>query len=334
MHDVHRRRPGHRGGAGAGLSEQALRIVGAAELAAALPFERLVPALREAFAAGCETPPRQVLHWPDGRGGEVTSLVMPAWQPGRHYGVKVINIAPGNAALGLPGLHASYLLHEAATGRPLALIDGNQLTARRTAAASALAASFAARADAKRLLVVGAGRIAALLPAAFRAVRPIEQVRVWARRPDQARQLAAVWRAQGIEADAADDLAAAASWAHIVSCATLATEPVLHGAWLAPGSHLDLIGSFTPAMREADDDCFRGAALIVDTEEALAKSGELLGPMARGVFAATDVHATLAQLCRGEREAPAPAARSVFKSVGTALEDLCAASLAWSALAG
>lgn len=302
-----------------------LRLMDAAATRAALPFARLIPALRELFAEGCEVPRRHVHELPG-----VTSLLMPAWQPGGFYGVKIVNVAPGNAARGLPGLHASYLLHDAATGAPLALIDGDTVTARRTVAASALAADFLARPDARHLLVVGAGRVAALLPEAYRAVRPIGRVTVWARRPEAAAALAADWRALGFDAAAAPDLAAAVRAADIVSCATLATAPLVHGAWLAPGSHLDLIGSFTPAMREADDDAFRGATLVVDTEEALQKSGELLEPMVHGVFAPADVRGTLAGLCRGEVQGRRDAAeRTVFKSVGTALEDLAAAMLAY-----
>jgi len=155
---------------------------------------------------------------------------------------------------------------------------------------------------------------------------------VWARRREAAEALVARWREQGFDADATVELQRAAAEADIVSCATLATAPVLQGAWLAPGSHLDLIGSFTPAMREADDDAFRGAALYVDTPEALVKSGELLGPMSRNVFAAADVRGTLEQLCRGQATGRADALqRTVFKSVGTALEDLCAAQLTVSA---
>jgi len=151
---------------------------------------------------------------------------------------------------------------------------------------------------------------------------------VWARNPVQAQALAEALRSEGIPADPVSDLQGACGAADIVSCATLATEPVVHGAWLRPGTHLDLVGSFTPAMREADDACFAGAALYVDTEEALKKSGELLGPMARGVFAATDLRGTLAQLCRGEAAGRRQAGeRTVFKSVGTALEDLAAAVL-------
>jgi ornithine cyclodeaminase len=259
-------------------------------------------------------------------GAKLTSLIMPAWLPGRYYGIKTINIAPGNAARGLPGLHASYVLFDANTGVPLALIDGDQLTTRRTAAASALGASWLARPDARHLLVVGAGQVARLLPDAFRAVRPIDRVTVWARAVDKAEALADELRGHGFVATAARDLEAAVGEADIVSCATLAGAPVVQGRWLRPGSHLDLIGSFTPAMREADDDCFAGAALYVDTEEALQKSGDLLGPMSRGVFGAADVRGTLATLARGEASGRRTREeRTVFKSVGTALEDLAAA---------
>jgi len=303
-------------------------LLDAAATAAALPFERLVPALRAMFAQGCEVPPRQVLQvgTPD---VPLTSLVMPAWLPGLAYGVKLVNVAPCNAERGLPGVHAAYTLFDAATGAPRALLDGTTLTHRRTAAASALAASFLAREDARTLLVVGAGQIAALLPAAHRVVRPIERVCVWARRGEPARGLAARLAAQGFAAEAVDDLAAAVRGADIVSCATLATEPLLRGAWLAPGTHVDLIGSFTPAMREADDACVARARVFVDTEEALAKSGDLLGPVASGAWQAMQLQGSLAQLCRGERAGrAAPDEITLFKSVGTALEDLAAALLA------
>ncbi|MBI3155148.1 MAG: ornithine cyclodeaminase family protein [Burkholderiales bacterium] len=312
-----------------------MRFFDAAAVAAALPFETLVPALRAGFAEGCSVPPRQVLEIPAGDAAAagvppLTSLVMPAWQAGRYYALKCVNVAPGNAARGLPGLHASLLLHDARSGVPLAWMEGSELTSRRTAAASALAASWLARTDSRRLLVVGAGRVAALLPAAYRAVRPIERVTVWARRADAAEALAAQWRAEGFDAVATSDLAAAAAAADIVSCATLATEPVVRGAWLRAGSHLDLIGSFTPAMREADDEAFAGAAIVVDTDEALAKSGELIGPMARGVFSRAELRGTLAALARGEVQGRRrDDERTVFKSVGSALEDLVAAVQVW-----
>jgi ornithine cyclodeaminase len=311
-----------------------MQILDAAATRAGLPFDRLIPALRALFAAGCSVPPRhihQVLA-PDGQDGQhgagFTSLIMPAWLPGVAYGVKTVNVAPGNAARGLPGLHGTYLLYDAATGAPRALLDGDQITARRTAAASALAASFLARADARHLLLVGAGQVARLLPAAYRVVRPIDRVTVWARQPAAAAALAADLRADGFDAQPAADLPPAVAAADVVSCATLATAPLVQGAWLRPGSHLDLIGSFTPQMREADDACFTGAGLWIDTDEALAKSGDLLGPVQRGVLTPADVRGTLATLCRGIAAGRTSAAqRTVFKSVGTALEDLAAAML-------
>jgi ornithine cyclodeaminase len=289
----------------------------------ALPFDRLINALREMFTKGCEVPLRHT-HTLDAG----TVLIMPAWLPGRCLGIKTVNVFPGNAARGLAGLFSTYMLYDAQTGQPVAQIDGDQITARRTAAASALAASMLARGDAQRLLVVGAGRVASLLPQAYRAVLPITEVSVWARRAEQASALADAWRREGLNVSVAAELRAAVERADVVSCATLATEPLILGHWLRPDSHLDLIGGFTPHMREADDACFSSAQVFVDTDEAVHKSGDLLGPMSRGVLAVGDIRGTLADLCRGqvaaERSVPA---RTVFKSVGSALEDLAAAML-------
>lgn len=311
-----------------------MRILDAPTTRRALPFAPLAGALQRLFAEGCEVPPRHV-HQMAGDAGApaVTVLIMPAWRPGRHLGIKTVNIAPGNAARGLPGLHATYLLYDAATGEPVALLDGNEITARRTAAASALAATMLARPGSGHLLVVGTGRVAQLLAPAYQALMPLRQVSVWGRNLAAAHALAQAWSAQGLPATACTDLARGAGEADIISCATLATEPVVQGRWLRPDSHLDLIGSFTPAMREADDDCFRAARVYVDTEEALSKSGDLLGPVARGAWQPAELAGTLAQLCRGERRGRAPQdGRTVFKSVGTALEDLAAAELALALL--
>ena len=302
----------------------------------ALPFDRLISALRERFAGGCEVPPRHAHEivnplgeaGQDAAGRRMTSLIMPAWIPGKHYGVKIVNIAPGNARRGLPGLHATYLLFDARTGVPLAQMDGDVITARRTAATSALAGSYLAREEAKHLVVVGAGRVARLLPAAWKAVRPIEHVTVWARRESESQALATQLQQAGFSASATTDLPSACASADIVSCATMANEPVVRGSWLAPGAHLDLIGSFTPAMREADDACFEHARLFVDTDEALTKSGDLLVPMQHGVFSANELRGTLTTLSRGVAIGrKSPGERTVFKSVGNALEDLAAAIL-------
>lgn len=301
---------------------------------AALPFGPLIDAIRQMFITGCEVPLRHshTIELPGGGSG--TTLLMPAWRSDSYYGVKTVNIFAGNAALGLPGLHSTYLLYDASTGQPLAQIDGNEITSRRTVAASALAASFLARPDARTLLVVGTGRIALLIAQAYRVIMPLDKVLVWGRQPAQADAMAAQLRAglagEDITVSVALELAAAVAQADIVSCATLATAPLIQGEWLRAGSHLDLIGGFTPAMREADDACFAGASIFIDTEEALMKSGDLLEPMSRGVFCAADVRGNLTGLCRGVSPGrQSPAERTVFKSVGSALEDLAAASLVY-----
>jgi ornithine cyclodeaminase/alanine dehydrogenase-like protein (mu-crystallin family) len=318
-----------------------------------LPWPDLVQALRAMFVAGCEAPLR---HTHLVRPGAVAStcaatntrgnagaaagasdrqagtvLLMPAWQPGRHLGIKTVAVFPGNTNLGLPSVNASYALFNANTGQLLAHMDGGELTARRTAAASALAASFLARPDAQRLLLVGAGRVASLMAPALRVVRPgLHQVTVFSRRMTSAQLLVTRLREQGFDAQASDDLPNATRQADIISCATLATQAWIHGDWLAPGSHLDLVGAFTPQMREADGLCLARARVFVDGEEALHKAGDITQAVAEGHFELTRVQGDLQGLCRGQvlgRQMPAEI--TLFKSVGNALEDLAAAGLAW-----
>jgi ornithine cyclodeaminase len=308
-------------------------VVDAATTRRHLPFDTLIEALRRLFAAGCEVPLRHTHKIATPSSVDATLLIMPAWRPGKRLGIKTIAIHPGNAALGKPGLHAAYLLLDASNGETLALIDGNVITAHRTAAASALAASFLARADARQLLIVGSGRIATLLAPAYAAVRPIERVTVWSRNPQAAAALARRLNDAGHVARCTGDLPAAVAQADIVSCATLATAPLIHGAWLRPGTHLDLIGSFTPAMRESDAECFARSRVFVDTAEALGKSGDVLEAIAAGAFAEPALQGTLADLCSGSRGGRASADEiTLFKSVGSALEDLAAAEQVYDAV--
>jgi ornithine cyclodeaminase len=207
-------------------------------------------------------------------------------------------------------------------------MDGDEINARRTAAATALAATFLARPEATHQLVVGAGRVGSLKPEAHASVRPIRSVSVWSRQAESARALAARLAAQGFEAQARTDLESAARGADVISCATLATAPLVRGAWLQPGTHLDLIGSFSPEMREADAESFARSRIFVDTHEALAKSGDVLQAMAEGAFSAERLQGDLSSLCRGERRGRESEREiTLFKSVGTALEDLAAAQL-------
>ena len=309
-----------------------MQILNHAQTTAHLGFEQLVAALDDMFVQGCQVPLRHAHTIEDGQGPAGTLLLMPAWQPGGRLGVKTVSIFPKNHEKQLPGLHSTYLLFDATTGVPIAMLDGDVITSRRTAAASALAATRLSRPDAKTLLIVGSGRVAELLAHAYQSVRPIETVMVWNVRTPSALRLVDRLCEQGIDARHVTDLQAAVHAADIVTCATLSDTPLIQGDWLQPGTHLDLIGSFTPAMRETDAVCFERATVFVDTDEALAKSGDILQAIEANRFSHAALGATLTQLCRGEHPGRTRADEiTLFKSVGTALEDLAAASLAWDA---
>src|SRR5690606_9562246 len=152
------------------------------------------------FVDGCEVPRRHSHALARRADTADTLLIMPAWQEGRYLGIKHVTIYPENGARGWPGLHSSYTLFDAGNGRPLSIIDGDQITVRRTAAASALAAGYLARRDAARLLVVGAGNVARALAPAYAAVRAIDTVEIWDIDPGKAEALAAGLRDQGLRA--------------------------------------------------------------------------------------------------------------------------------------
>lgn len=306
-------------------------ILDQAQTSTYLPFGRLIAALEQMFVEGCTVPLRHNHAIDNTDGTQVgTLLLMPAWQPGKRLGVKTVSIFPGNQAQGLPGLHSIFILYDATTGKPLALLDGDVITSRRTAAASALAARWLSRPAASTLLIVGAGRVASLLADAYRAVRPIRTVYVWNMRAQSAQRLVQSLREAGFDAHHAENLEQAARQADIISCATLATAPLIRGEWLQPGVHLDLIGSFTPTMRECDGECLRRGTVFVDTAEAPMKAGDILEAVKEGHFAPERIAATLQDLCRGQHPGRASDAEiTVYKAVGTALEDVAAASLAF-----
>lgn len=312
-----------------------MRVVSAAEVHRSLDFPALIDALAAMFAAGCEVPLRHHHGIAVPGAPQATLLLMPAWQPGAALGIKIVSVFPGNAAKSLPAVMGQYLLLDAATGAARALIDGTALTLRRTAAASALASRFLSRPDSAHLLMVGTGALAPHLIAAHCAVRPIRRVTIWGRNVDRARAVAAKLASPGISVAVAPSIESAVAEADIVSCATLADAPLVRGKWLRAGQHLDLVGGFTPAMREADDDAVRRAAVYVDTRAgALKEAGDIVQPLASGALEAEAIKGDLFDLCRGT--APGRGDRgavTLFKSVGTALEDLAAAKLVAERLA-
>ena len=308
-------------------------VLNEAETRAALPFSALIEALRLMFAKGCEMPKRH--HHDVAVPGEAaaTLLLMPAWQPGTYIGVKMVSVFPGNTSRDLPAIHGSYLLSSGRTGQLLAIIDGAELTARRTAAASALAADYLATKEAHRMLMVGAGRLSQNLIEAHAAVRPISEVSIWARDPRKAEATAAQIDLPGIRISVATDIEAAARTADIISCATLSSEPLILGEWLKPGAHLDLVGAFKPSMRESDDRAVARAEIFVDTREgALSEGGDLVQPIDKGIITAGSIRADLAELAKGRHKGrSSDQAITLFKSVGAASEDLAGAILAYEA---
>jgi ornithine cyclodeaminase len=313
-----------------------MRAISAAEIDHSLTFPALIDALAETFRGDAIAPVRHH-HHVERAGAGGTLLLMPAWTGAdgedvddAFLGVKIVSVFPDNGARGLPSVIGTYLLMDGATGTPLAALDGTRLTLWRTAAASALAARHLARADARCMLMVGAGALAPYLIRAHLSQRPIREVAIWNRSPQSARLLAESLAAEGLPVRAAEDLEDAVRRADLISCATLSTEPLVQGAWLKPGAHLDLVGAFKPGMREADDEALQRASVYVDTPAARTEGGDVADALQSGAIADSHVQADLPALCRGGARGRArPDEITVFKSVGTALEDLAAAILVW-----
>ena len=306
-----------------------MRFVTAEEVEETLDFPSLVDGLHGTFRIGAAVPVRHHHSLPRKDEPDATLLLMPAWQGETHIGVKIVTVTPGNGRRGLPAVMGVYLLLDGSSGAPLAIVDGPMLTLRRTAAVSALASRFLSRPDSETLLMVGAGALAPHLIEAHAAVRPIRRVLVWNHRPERARELADNLADSPFEVSAIEDLEAAVGQADIVSCATLTQKPLIQGAWLRPGQHLDLVGGFTPDMREADDEAVRRSQVFVDTRDgATMEAGDIVEPIARGVLATDAIIADLIELSRGDEPPPrAATAITFFKSVGSALSDLGAAQL-------
>jgi alanine dehydrogenase len=266
-----------------------------------LNYPALVAFLEEAHRQDVDAMDDLLLSRSDPGGPAKHFLLRAAWQGGLGVGAKLVTVFPDNDRRGLPTVQGVYLLFDAADGRPLAGLDGTALTYWKTAADSALGAKFLARPDAAVLLMVGAGAMAPHLIRAHLAVRPsLRTVRIWNRTPERAARLAEALAAEGIPADAATDLEAAVREADIVSCATMTTAPLVRGEWLRPGVHLDLVGAYTPEMRETDDDAVRRARIFVDSRQtAVHPIGELAIPLRAGRISEADILADHFQLSRG-----------------------------------
>ncbi len=303
-----------------------LRFYPADAVEAALDYPGLIAALREAFAGDAVAPLRHV-HRLD-PAADARLLLMPAWRGG-DLGVKLVTVFPRNRDSGLATVASLYVLFDGAGGAPRAVLEAEPLTLRRTAAVSALASTYLSRADSRTLLVVGTGRLAPYMAAAHATVRRFRRILVWGRSPEGARRLAADLARRRLPARPVDDLAGAAAQADVITCATTAREPLVRGAWVRPGTHVDLVGAFTPEMRESDDVLLARAEIVVDTYAgALAEAGDLVQAIGSGAISRASVRAELSEIVTGRHPGrTGDAAVTVFKSVGAAIEDLCAAAL-------
>ena len=304
-----------------------MRFYSAEEVHSALSLPALADAIAQALRAGMTAPLRHA----HALSAADSLLLMPAWSAGRGgaIGVKLVTVLPNNRARGAATVNALYVLFDREGGEPRAVIDGDALTLRRTAAASLLAARYLARSNARNVLIVGTGRLARFMAQAHCAGRDVARLLIWGRNAEHAQALASALRAEGLPAETAADLEQAVGTSHIVSCATTAATPIVHGEWLAPGTHLDLVGAFRRDMREVDDAAVARAHVYVDTYAgALAEAADVIEPIERGVIAREDVRGELAELVTGAvRGRSEDGDITLFKSVGTAIEDLAAAQL-------
>ena len=304
------------------------------DLASVLSPSAVVEALKQMFILGAEVPLRHH-HTIKTRQGNGTLLIMPAWSAHdastAYAGVKLVNVYPENPTNGLPSIQGSYFLFDKSSGTPLATMDGSALTLFRTAAASALAATYLAPENARCLLMVGTGRLAPYIIRAYTEVLGIQEVLIWGRTSEKAEALSLTFENASFAVTHVANLEGAMKQADVVSCATMSTAPLLYGEWLSPGQHIDLIGSFTPQMRETDDAVIQRSAVFVDTREgALSEAGDLIQPLQKGLFTPENIIADLSDLCRGVHPGRTDQKEiTLFKSVGTSLEDLAIAKLAF-----
>ena len=294
-------------------------------------FAELVSRLGSAFGeSSIEVPMRHHHDFANPAEGEdSTLLLMPAWNPGKDLGVKLVTVSPNNAKYDLPSIQGLYLLCDAHKGKPKALMDAKSLTAYRTAATSALASSLLSRKNSKTLLVIGTGALSANLIKAHSTVRPIEQVWVWGRNLEKAQAVAGQFADAAFKVEPIETISDVIASADIVSCATLSKTPLVLGEQLVPGQHLDMVGAYKPDMREADDKALLRSRIFVDHYPgAMKETGDIVIPLKSGVITQEDLQASLFELCSGSKTGRETREEiTFFKSVGHALEDLVAATL-------
>lgn len=311
-----------------------LSVIPADQIRNLLPYPALVSALEKAFALHSHAPERAHYQMGDDWGTDAQMLIMPAWREDQFTGVKLLSLYPDNPKRGLPNITGLYCLFDGANGKPVALMDAGEITRRRTAATSVLAARYLAPKKPKNHLLIGTGALAQPFIEAYHAHFDCENIWLWGRNPEKSQNIVASFDGRIPSLSAVDDLPNCARQAQIITTLTTARTPVLKGDWVSPGTHLDLVGSYRPDMRETDDSALLKSHLFVDIRDgAPRESGDLTQPLKQGVIQMSDIQADLGQLVTGQRQGrTATDAITLFKSAGAAIEDLAAAVLIYQTL--
>ena len=306
-----------------------MKVYDRENVASSLQYGILIEALRKAFSSKITAPERVQHTIKNKNGSDATLLLMPAWKIGEHIGIKIVSVFPENTTNNMNAVHANYFLMNANDGKPVAVMDGTELTLRRTACASALAADYLVNKNVDTLLMIGTGNLAPHMIKAHCVVRNYSRILIWGRNEEKAERLALSLNIKDKEILAKNDLKEALNVADVISCATLTQKPLIMGDWIKPGQHLDLVGAFTPDMAEADSKAIAKSKVVVDTYDgALSESGELINALKEGRINKEHILSDLRELVLEEKNIRKDSNDiTLFKSVGTALEDLAAAEL-------
>jgi ornithine cyclodeaminase len=293
-------------------------------------FSELIQELKQSFSnSNVIVPLRHHHDFPNPEvDSDSTLLLMPAWNPSKIAGVKIVTVSPENSQFDLPSIQGTYIYFDALKGSVKAIIEAKSLTVKRTAAASALASSYLSRKDSKSMLMIGTGALSINLIKAHASVRPLENVYLWGRNFQKAEAIAAELKNEKFNVYPIQSIEEKISEVDIVSCATLSKTPLVLGAYLKPGQHIDLVGAYRPTMREADDDTIKKASVFIDTYQGgLKESGDIFIPLQSGVLKEKDIKADLFELCSNQKSGRKNNEEiTLFKSVGHSLEDLTAAT--------
>ena len=257
-----------------------------------------------------------------------TLLLMPAWNPSKNAGVKIVTVSPENGQFDLPSIQGTYIYFDAIKGSIKAILEAKSLTVKRTAAASALASSYLSKENSNSLLMIGTGALSTNLIKAHISVRPIKEIFVWGRNFDKAKAICKQLKSEKFTISAIESIEEKISNVDIISCATLSKTPLILGKHLKKGQHIDLVGAYKKDMREANDETISRASVFVDTfQGGLKESGDIVIPLENGTLTKEEIKADLFELCSNKKTGRKSEEEiTVFKSVGQALEDLAAAN--------